>query len=395
MKVVIIGDCHFGAGYSYGRPDPETGINSRLLEYEKTLSNIITYAIKNKIELVVFLGDIFETRNPTSQQSVCFYRQLKRLSNAGITIYILMGNHDMIKTRKINSTLDPIKEIHMSKVSVFTDIDLVHFVDSNNEHLNVLMMPYRNRQSYDKPTNEESLMEMANEINIAKGKAIVNCPILLCGHMMMESTISSDAGDFGLNELILPFDIFNGIDIVINGHIHRSSVLKELPVFVYSGSMETKDFSERDHQKCFLIYDTTKSGIEAITFKAISTKKFIDFAFDYSIDFPEDPMNKIIKEIYNETIKDSVVRFNVKVPETKLSFIDTNVIRNKLIELGAECISDVSVSPVISKQLRNQKVNDAVNDDVSAFKHYVLTQTNVDDNVLSLGLAVIATDVSE
>lgn len=391
MKVVIIGDIHLGAGYSFGRPDFETGINSRLLDYEKTLSNIITHTISKNIELCIMVGDIFETRTPSPQQIVIFYKQLKRLSDAGITTYIIMGNHDYIKTRKITSSLDPLKEIHIPNVSLFTDIDLVSFTDSQKETLNVLLMPYRNRQSYDKASNDDASFEMAREISEAKAKAVEGSPILLCGHMMLEGTIPTDAVE-GINELILPFDMFEGIDVVVNGHIHRPSILKEKPLFIYSGSMECKDFSEKDHQKCFLIYDTLEETQNSITFKAIETRKFVDFEIDYGSELPEHPMQEILEQILSVNIKDAVVRFGVKVPETKVSAIDTAAIRSKFHELGVSCISDIGVSPIISKQLRNQKVNEAP-DDISAFKHYVTSQTNVDESVLSMGLAIITSEL--
>lgn len=392
MKVVIIGDIHLGAGYSFGKPDPETGINSRLLDYEKTLSNIITYTINKKFELCIMLGDVFETRNPAPQQIVVFYKQLKRLSEAGITTLIISGNHDYIKTRKITSSLDPLKEINIPHVSVYTEIDLVQFTDSNNERLNILLMPYRNRQSYDKQSNEDAVVEMTREVHAAKTKAVDGIPILVCGHMMMEGTIPADAGEYGINELVLPFEIFEGMDVVVNGHIHRPSILKESPLFIYSGSMECKDFSEKDHQKAFLIYDSAQAGPNCITFKGIPTRRFIDFDIDYSSNLPDKPMEEIIARIQDTQVANAVVKLSVKVPETKVSLIDTAAIRAKLHELDVNCISDITVSPVISKQLRNQKVNDAP-DDMSAFKHYVSSQTNVDDSVLVLGLAIIAAEL--
>jgi exonuclease SbcD len=392
VKIVIIGDIHLGAGYSFGRPDPETGINSRLLDYEKTLSNIITYTINKKFELCIMLGDVFETRNPSPQQMVIFYKQLKRLSAAGITTLVISGNHDYIKTRQITSSLDPLKEINIPYISVYTEIDLVQFADSNNELINILLMPYRNRQSYDKQSNEDAVMEMTKEVHAAKLKAADGTPTLLVGHMMMENTIPADAGEYGINELVLPFDIFEGIDVVVNGHIHRPSILKESPLFIYSGSMECKDFSEKDHQKCFLIYDSAQSGVESVTFKGIPTRKFIDFEIDYSSNFPENPMEEITKRIQDTSVFDAVVKLSVKVPETKVAAIDTAAIRAKFHELDVNCISDISVSPVISKQLRNQKVNDAP-DDMSAFKHYVSAQTNVADSVLVMGLAIIAEEL--
>jgi exonuclease SbcD len=390
MKVLALGDLH----YAYGRPDAETGINSRLLDYEKTLANIITYAIDEKIELFIFLGDIFETRNPAPQQVVVFYRQLKRLSDAGITTYVIVGNHDFLKSRKITSSLDPLKEIQLPKVHIFTDIELKTFTDSNDEKVNVLLVPYRNRQCYDKETNNDALAELANEISVAKSKAHIGSPILACLHMMFEGTIPSDAGEMGLSELVLPFDMFDGIDVSIAGHIHRSSILKKDPVIIYSGSMECNDFSEREHKKCFLIYDTKKSGADVITFKPIETRRFIDFEVDYSANLPPDPNIDIVEQINQQNINEAVVRVSIKVPESKVATIDLTAIRSALHSAKVSCVSDISVTPVITKQLRNQKINDAP-DDISAFKHYINTQNNIDDGVLKLGLMIMTAEIED
>jgi exonuclease SbcD len=394
MKVLILGDNHFGRGYNFGRPESESGINSRLLDYKKTLADIITYAIDSKIELFIFLGDIFETRHPTSQQMVVFYRQLRRLSYAGITTYIVVGNHDAILSRRLSSSLDPLTEIQLPKVSIYTELAYIIFMDSNDEVLNVILMPYRNRQSYNKETNDEALAELSAELSIAQSKLVPGAPTLLCGHMMLENTIPSDAGEMGLNELILPYSMFDGIDITIHGHIHRSSVVQENPPIIYSGSMECNDFSEREHKKSFIIYDTQKKGMDAITFRPINTRKFIDFEIDYASDFPADPNIDILEQMKKQDINDAVVRMNIRVPENKVGVIELSAIRSAFYDAGVSCISDISISPVITKQLRNQKINDAP-DDISAFKHYVHTQNNIDDEVLRLGLGIMMAEIEE
>ncbi len=189
--------------------------------------------------------------------------------------------------------------------------------------------------------------------------------------------------------------MFEGMDVVINGHIHRSSVLKSVEgetTFIYSGSMECRDFSEKEHNKCFLVYDSTKKGLDSILFKRIPTRKFVDFEIDYSSNPPEKPTEEILEKIESSNIDDAVVRLSVRIPETKIALVDTAAIRTKFHQSNVSCISDVTVSPVISKQLRNQKVNEAP-DDISAFKHYVSSQTNVDDNVLTLGLAILTAEL--
>jgi exonuclease SbcD len=392
MKVLCCGDLHFAQGYSFGKIDTITGVNSRLLDYEKTLAKIIDYAIENVIDLFIFLGDIFETRSPPPTAVVAFYRQLKRLVKANIPTYVIMGNHDALLGRNITSSLDPLKELAINNVFVFTNMQLTTFTANNGEKLNILLMPYKNRQSYDKPTNEEAIKELKKELAIIQSQKAPNAKTLACIHMMFENTIPADAGEYGLNELILPFEMFDGIDVSIAGHIHKSSILQQEPLIIYSGSMECNDFSEREHKKVFIVYDTSKKGIGTIEFKPITTRKFVDFDIDYSSKFPEEPMNDILQQINNKNVKEAIVRISIKVPENKVANIDTTIIRNTFNNLNVSCISNISVIPVVSRQLRNQKVNEAP-DDITAFKHYISSQIDVDDSVLELGLSIMNPEI--
>lgn len=388
MRIVICGDTHFGRGYSFGKIDSLTGHNTRLLDYEKTLSDIITYTIENKIELFIFLGDIFETRSPAPHQMVIFYRQLKRLIDNNVTIFMIRGNHDSNFSRKITSSLDPLKELYLPNLHIYNNIDSFTFTDNHNESINIILMPYHNRQSYGKDTNEEALNEIRAELDIAKSKIQPNIPTICVAHMMFEDTLPGDAGEYGLNELVVPFNMFNDIDIMIAGHIHRSSIHKKEPAFIYSGSMECNDFSEREHNKVFLIYDSNKKGVEAITFMPIITRKFIDFEIDFIKDMPADPMKVILDRIENENIKDAIVRLCVRLPESEISKIDTTIIRQRFNQLEVNCISAISVVPIILKQFRNQKINEAP-DHITAFRHYIASQSSVVDGVFENGLEIM------
>jgi DNA repair exonuclease SbcCD nuclease subunit len=182
--------------------------------------------------------------------------------------------------------------------------------------------------------------------------------------------------------------MFLGVDVTINGHIHNSSIQKREPLFIYSGSMECKDFSERLHKKVFLVYDSSKSIKNAITFEHIKTRQFLDFEIDYSEIIVEDYTNDILAQLDEAAIKGSVVRMNIKIQELKVPLIDTSIIRARLNQMGASCISDIAITPIISRQQRNKEVNDAP-DDTTAFKNYISSQMDVNNDTLELGLEIM------
>lgn len=388
MKAVLIGDCHFGSSLAFGKSN-QFGINSRLDDYEQSFAKIIDYTLENKIRIVLFTGDIFEIRNPTPVQVSTFYRQLKRLYSADVECHILVGNHDQTFSRSLTSTLEPLVEISLPNVFIHSNVEmtLIRSKDTD-EAINVVFVPYRKRQFYDMDNNNEALKAMGDEIGLAISKADSAYPTIAVVHMMFEGTIPSDAGDYGLNELILPFNMFAGVDITIAGHIHRASILKKDPLFIYSGSMETKDFSEKDHKKVFLVYDSSKAINDSVSFYPIETRPFIDFEFDYGADDCDDPMRDVLEKIEKTKLDGAVVRVSVKIHELKIQLIDVGIIRSKLNEMGVSCISDVVVVPIVSRTQRNKEVNDAP-DDITAFKHYVESQIDVNKSVLELGLQIM------
>ncbi|MQY67529.1 MAG: exonuclease SbcCD subunit D, partial [Dehalococcoidia bacterium] len=85
MKILHFADLHLGVE-SYGRIDPTTGLSSRLLDFLKALDQLVDYAIDNKVDLVLFCGDAYKSREPTQTQQREFARRIYRLSSSGIPI---------------------------------------------------------------------------------------------------------------------------------------------------------------------------------------------------------------------------------------------------------------------------------------------------------------------
>ena len=86
-------DIHFGVE-NYGRIDPQTGIHTRLTDFEKALAACIDEAIANDIDLFVFAGDAYKTAYPTPTQQKLLMKQWFRLQKACIPLVIVVGNHD-------------------------------------------------------------------------------------------------------------------------------------------------------------------------------------------------------------------------------------------------------------------------------------------------------------
>ena len=76
MKILHFADLHLGVE-SYGRIDPATGISSRLLDFLSTLDQLVDYALENRVDLVLFCGDAYKSREPSQTQQRIVLKKAK------------------------------------------------------------------------------------------------------------------------------------------------------------------------------------------------------------------------------------------------------------------------------------------------------------------------------
>lgn len=95
MKKVVIATClHLRESYRYGKFDKDSQMDLRLKDLLGYLSQVVNFSVDNKVDTVVFLGDIFDSSTPSEELKSMFYSRIKKLVYSGIKVYILIGNHD-------------------------------------------------------------------------------------------------------------------------------------------------------------------------------------------------------------------------------------------------------------------------------------------------------------
>ncbi|MEO0685899.1 MAG: exonuclease subunit SbcD, partial [Cyanobacteria bacterium J06649_11] len=94
IKILHLSDIHMGSGFTHGRINPETGLNTRLEDFVTTLSVCIDRAIEEEVDLVLFGGDAFPDATPPPYVQQAFASQFRRLVDAQIPTVLLVGNHD-------------------------------------------------------------------------------------------------------------------------------------------------------------------------------------------------------------------------------------------------------------------------------------------------------------
>ena len=81
--ILHFADAHIDMA-NYGRHDPMSGLPMRVMDYLKSLDEIIDAAITEKVDLVLFAGDTYKDRSPAPTFQREWGRRIMRLSHAGI-----------------------------------------------------------------------------------------------------------------------------------------------------------------------------------------------------------------------------------------------------------------------------------------------------------------------
>src|SRR5512136_1270116 len=144
IRVLHTADLHIGME-NYGRIDPATGIHGRVIDFLRRLDEVIEYGLAREVDLVIFAGDAFKTRDPNSTYQREFARRIKRLSEAGVPTVLLVGNHDLPAMEKKATSLDIFRTLAVPNVVVGWRDEVVR-IETKRGPVQVACVPYPMRQ---------------------------------------------------------------------------------------------------------------------------------------------------------------------------------------------------------------------------------------------------------
>jgi exonuclease SbcD len=363
MKIGIIGDTHFGAGYNLGKLDPDTQLNSRLLDFSNTFNSIIDRFLKRDVKVVVITGDIFDTRHPTSAQLNTFSRCIQRAINKDLQIVILVGNHDQQRTIA-TTTVDIYNSLETPGVSVYANLDVHTIRDKYGKKINLILMPYRDRRMIGTKTTSDAVEQIRGELNAICDN--LDGTKIAVGHFMMDRAIAGENPDtFSINELILPLDIFKNLDGVVMGHVHKHAILSKKPLIAYAGSMEKISFGEKHHTKVTLVLDTDDlSKVEVIK---SNIRNLYEMNFNYTTgekNLKHQITDTILLDIEKFHMKwnlsKAIVKLTAKVKENDLYYVNQEKIKEYILSKNVKYLSPVQISSVNFRKLRNKNITENV-----------------------------------
>lgn len=290
MKVLHFADAHIDVA-NYGRHDPESGLPIRVMDFLRSLDQIVDMAISEPVDLVLFAGDAYKDRNPHPTFQREWGKRMMRLSQAGIPTVLLIGNHDMSPASGRAHTLQEFNTLAIPHIHVADEITLIT-PEQLGLPIQIITIPWVSRSNFMRRSQMASKSQdevltyieegLSNYVNGKIEAADPDIPLVLLAHASVQGAKYGSERQVMLGqELVLGGGLVRNKrwDYVALGHIHKHQSLNDglQPPIVYPGSIERIDFGETRERKGFVLAQIAK-GQTTWTFKRLKTRQFFDIA---------------------------------------------------------------------------------------------------------------------
>ena len=349
MKILHFADLHLGVE-SYGRLDPATGLSSRLLDFLNALDQVVDYALENRVDLVLFCGDAYRSREPTQTQQREFAKRINRLSTNGVPIFLLVGNHALPNAIGRATSTEIFDTLAVKNVYV-SNRPQIYPIPTNSGTVQIVSLPWLRRSAllareetknltFDQ-INQRLQQTLTNVIAANISKLDTGLPAILAAHVWVSGAQVGSERSMTIGQehaLLLSNVAHPAFDYVALGHIHKHQVLSHNPPVVYSGSLERLDFSEEEDDKGFYLVEIEPDGEAgkrqvSFDFHRVVGRCFLTIGVN--IEPPDaEPTATVLKAIaeQQDEVRDAIVRLSISLPAEIEGQLRENEIRNALRE---------------------------------------------------------------
>ena len=340
IKLLHFADAHIDMA-NYGRHDPETGLPLRVVDFLKSLDEIIQTAITEQVDLVIFAGDAYKDRSPAPTFQREWDQRIMQLSAAGIPTLLLTGNHDISPSTGRAHALQEFDSLSVPHVQVLSKPTFLKPEDMEGLPVQILALPWVSRSGMmaNLDLNNVDLKEIYDQLGDRLSELVSNwlkeadpnLPVILAAHASVEGAQYGNERMVMLGrDLVLPPALVKDdrLDYVALGHIHKPQNLNENahPPVIYPGSIERVDFGEAKDEKFFIIAEIEKGHAEVHWQKLANIRPFIDLSIELQSD---QEINRTLQEklLSKGALDDAIVRMVIEYPRDWEPMIDETALR--------------------------------------------------------------------
>ena len=394
IKILHLSDIHMGSGFSHGRINPDTGLNTRLEDFVNTLSKCIDRALTDTVDMVIFGGDAFPDATPPPYVQQAFASQFRRLMDANIPTVLLVGNHDQHSQGQGGASLNIYRTLGVPGF-VVGDTLTTHCIETRNGKVQVITLPWLTRSTLmTRQETEGSSLAEVNQLLTERLRVVLegeirrldpDVPTILLAHLMADNATLGAERFLAVGKgFTLPLSLLTRpcFDYVALGHVHRHQNLNKSnnPPVIYPGSIERVDFSEEKEDKGYVMLELERGRAEW-EFCPLTVRTFQTIEVDVSK--TDDPQAVLMKAIAKYDIEDAVVRLIYKLRSEQMDLIDSSSLHTALNLAHTYTIQAELVSQLARPRIPELSASSSI-DPMEALKTYLNNREDLKDIAASM-----------
>lgn len=393
MRVAFVSDLHFVYA-NYGKVDPDTGIQSRYLDWQRTWGYVVDKVVEKRCDALVIAGDIFRSNRPHPLEISSFVQGMKRLWATRIPAVIVAGNHDQDADGR-SPALELLDAFGVPFLHIYTRPGILE-LQTPNGILQIAALPWPSRAQLLAKTEKNMAAAEINTLLADKLVQIIRAmgmerrpdtPSVLVGHLSVGGAITSSEQILAMvDEALVPMAtiVEAGFDAVCLGHIHKAQVLRQAaPWVAYGGSIERVDFGEEKEDKGFWILDIIPGNVEAY-FEKVPCRKFITIQCDLtgkeSVKV-EDALTAAIEAASKDgRLQDAVTRIKYRATTEQAVFIKAESLSEMLYATGVFYVAGIFGDVEREERARVEEIKEGLGV-LDALKLYLENQGTEDEKI--------------
>ncbi|MBR5609335.1 MAG: exonuclease SbcCD subunit D [Elusimicrobiaceae bacterium] len=260
MKIAHLSDLHLGkVVYNY----------SMLEEQKDILGKITDILTTENIKTLLIAGDIYDKSVPSAEAIKCFDEFLVGLSKAGVTVFIISGNHDSNERISFGADLMAVSGVHIAKplTKSTKDIQPVMLQDEFGP-VHIYMLPFIKPVHVKVAFETEDIADYTQALKMVidnmhvdtSARNILITHQFVTGGARCESEQISVGGSDNVDSPV--FEVF---DYVALGHLHGPQHIGR-ETLRYCGSPLKYSFSEVSHKKSLTVINLNAKGDTRLEF---------------------------------------------------------------------------------------------------------------------------------
>jgi len=272
-----------------------------LAEQESVLRDLADVVVAESVDVVVVAGDVYDRAVPSADATGVLDRALMRLRSAGAGVVLTPGNHDSARRLAFGAGLLSESGVHVRAVTPAVG-EPVLLPDSHG-YVAVYGLPYLEPELARHELglggggrSHEAVLTAAMDRVRADLRGRDGVRSVVLAHAFVGGGLPSDSErDICVGGVdLVPVSIFDGVDYVALGHLHRPQSLSER--VRYSGSPLPYSFGEAGQRKQAWLVDLDADGLAGVRAVPLATPRELTVLRGELPELLADPRHAAVEE---------------------------------------------------------------------------------------------------